>query len=211
MVDIASEALKSKNFQLASEIYERVIREKGPACQLLLDLGTSLALGGRISEAFTAFLKAYRLGKVNTDQIKELVKALVKLTRKMMEETSEQDSQKNILLDTKELLDTEPFFCGICLGTISEPTTIYCGHTFCRKCITKRDIHDCVGCGKNPRLSGTYKPNVMLGEVVLKLFPKLEEITRLKTEANKRFAERQYKDAINRYSDILDICKFSHF
>ena len=113
MVDIASEALKSKNFQLASEIYERVIREKGPACQLLLDLGTSLALGGRISEAFTAFLKAYRLGKVNTDQIKELVKALVKLTRKMMEETSEQDSQKNILLDTKELLDTEPFFCGI--------------------------------------------------------------------------------------------------
>jgi len=41
MVDIATEALKSKNFQLASEIYERVITEKGPACHLLIDLGNS--------------------------------------------------------------------------------------------------------------------------------------------------------------------------
>jgi len=210
MVDIATEALKSKNFQLASEIYERVITEKGPACHLLIDLGNCLALGGRISEAFTAYLKAYRLGRVIPEQIKELVQALVKLTRERMEHTTEQDQVKNILLDTKELLDTEPFFCGICLGTICEPTTIYCGHTFCRKCVSKRDIHDCVCCGKNPRLSGTYKPNVILSDVVHKLFPNLEEITKLKSEANQRFAERQYKDAINRYTEILDISKNDH-
>lgn len=207
MVDIAQEAVLSNNFELASQIYERIIKEKGPACHLLVELGNSLAQSGRISEAFTAFLKAYRLGYVSPDDLKHLVKALIRLTRDRMEASTE-EGQSNLLLDTRELLDNEPFFCGICLGAIVEPTTIYCGHTYCSKCITKKGIHTCISCGDNPQIALTYRPNVLLGEIVTKLFPKFEDIIKLKKDANRHFAERQYKDAIECYTEILDICEY---
>lgn len=205
MVEVAQDAYLSQNFELASEIYESVIKEKGPAAHLLLKLGNCLALCGRLSESFTAFLKAYRLNKsIDSAELIHLVQALVALVRERM-----QASSPKLLLDTKDILDNEPFLCGICLMTVLEPVTIYCGHTFCRKCLEKCDANICMCCGKNPEVTSRFQPNILLTDIMLKLFPKLVESISLKKEANEEFTAHNYERATRLYTKILQSSKYT--
>lgn len=210
MVDIAAEAFRSRNFGLATEIYERIIRDKGPAYHLLIQLGSCLALSGHISEAFTAFIKAYRLcGKNVQESPKELahlIQSLVKLTREIMLTVA--DGRPNLIAHAKEVLAKEPFLCGYCLELILEPTTIYCGHTFCRKCVEKHNVNTCVCCGKNPSVSVGFKPNVLLASAMSKLFPNAKHLARLKNDANAKSVQEKYEDAIELYTRILKVCKY---
>lgn len=201
MVDIAKEAVKSLNFKLATEVYERIIKEKGPAKDIFVELGNCLAQSGRINEAFGAFLKAYRLGTLHPENLNKLVLALVKLTRERMESVTS-GGAKGLIFDNKQVLDTEPFFCGLCLGTTIEPTTILCGHTYCKKCIEKSDPTICVACGQNPKVTD-FRPNILLSEVAAKLYPKREELNRMKAEANRFCAEGELSKALEIYSVIL--------
>lgn len=214
MVDIAQEALNSQNFSLATEIYERVIKEKGPASELFVQLGNCLALSGRISEAFIAFSKAYRLGAVKSEELGRLVQSLVKLTRERMEAVvqnqtstvSHENTMARFLYDAKLLFESEPFFCGLCLGTVMEPTTIYCGHTYCKRCLDKSDHDNCIVCGRNPHVT-ELRINVLISNVEKRLFPQLEELWRLKLRANEQFNNGAFLDAIQLYTEILAISK----
>jgi len=201
MVEIAQEAFRLKNFRLASEIYERVIQEKGPAASLFIALGNCLALDGQISRAFTAFLKAYRLAKIESKDIKTLVHSLVRLMRDRMKQIG--DSGPGLLLNKENVLENEPFVCVVCIGTINQPTTIYCGHTYCSKCVAKQGINVCVKCGSNPQIAVEFRTNVVLMEVMTKLFPHMDEIRRLKSYANEKFIEENYGEAVQCYSQII--------
>jgi len=225
MVDVAEEAIKVSNYSLATEIYETAIRELGPSADSYIKLGNVLCLAGKVSEAFTSFLKAYRLSHVSSDKLTHLVNSLVRLTRDSMmnaanahnggeactmaAQSNNGDNDMDILaLNTKELIESEPFLCGVCLGTVQEPTTIYCGHTFCRKCLDKQDSNVCIVCGQNPRLTDGYRPNVLMSEIVKKLFPKLDQLHQLKSEANTVFSQGRLEEACQRYTTILSLCMY---
>lgn len=203
MVDIAQEAIRSRNFTLATEVYERIIREKGPASDLYIQLGNCLALSGRISESFASFLKAYRLACVKPDQLNKLVNALVKITKERME-TANGGKHNKLLMECKDILDNEPFYCGLCLGTIVEPVTIYCGHTFCRKCVDKSGYDNCVACGAIPHIM-EYKQNVLLADIMKTLFPRMDSLLSLKQQANDKFLSGHYLEAVELYTQILSI------
>ncbi|KAF6031229.1 hypothetical protein EB796_010465 [Bugula neritina] len=113
------------------------------------------------------------------------------------------DSGPGLLLNKENVLENEPFVCVVCIGTINQPTTIYCGHTYCSKCVAKQGINVCVKCGSNPQIAVEFRTNVVLMEVMTKLFPHMDEIRRLKSYANEKFIEENYGEAVQCYSQII--------
>mgnify|MGYP001792654792 CR=1 FL=1 len=207
MVDIAHQAVQSQNFGLATEIYDRILREKGPTAEILFELAKCLAHSGRLSESLTAYLKAFRLGRGKLEVLSPLSKALVKLTRERMEAVNGEDN--SLQLDTKKILDSEPFHCGICRGTVREPTTIFCGHTFCKTCLDKNGHNVCVACGDIPS-DTEYKHNILLMTVTKLLFPNQEEFIQQKSAANNAVREGNFSQAASLYSAMLETRKFNY-
>ncbi|XP_075769455.1 uncharacterized protein LOC142823061 [Pelodiscus sinensis] len=64
--------------------------------------------------------------------------------------------------------------CSVCLGYLTEPVTIACGHNFCRACLTQyceeREAGGltCPQC-RAPFQKGKFKPNTQLNNIVQKL------------------------------------------
>nr|XP_006113138.3 E3 ubiquitin-protein ligase TRIM41-like isoform X1 [Pelodiscus sinensis]XP_025035502.1 E3 ubiquitin-protein ligase TRIM41-like isoform X1 [Pelodiscus sinensis]XP_025035505.1 E3 ubiquitin-protein ligase TRIM41-like isoform X1 [Pelodiscus sinensis] len=65
--------------------------------------------------------------------------------------------------------------CPICLGYLTEPVTVACGHNFCRACLTRHCEQQgaktppaCPQC-RAPFQKGQFNPNTQLSNIVLKL------------------------------------------
>ncbi|KAH9513489.1 LON peptidase N-terminal domain and RING finger protein 3 [Bulinus truncatus] len=201
MVDLAKEAFSTNNFGLAVDIYERTIRENGPTSELFLGLADSLARGGNFSKAFQTYRFAYRYGKVTPEKLKHLVAGLI--------ETVKQDSN-NVISQTRK--KAWLFTCGICFGLLCDPVTIPCGHTFCRSCIERDKSKSCELCGIiHYRLKQrNLNSNVVITNLIDKWFPNECKATRLKKEGNDFFFNKDYSNAIQIYSNAIDISPNDH-
>jgi len=71
----------------------------------------------------------------------------------------------------------EWFSCGICLELLVEPTTILCGHNFCRLCLAEMFLssgrNDCPMCRET--WSGVPKVNTALRDMIMGSFPEESE------------------------------------
>jgi len=202
MVDLAKEAFRTNNFDLAADIFERTIRENGPNSDLFLGLADSLSRGGQFSKAFHAYTNAYRYGKVTPEKLKHLVFGLI--------QTVKQDISNNGGI--YEVKQNWMFSCGLCRGLFADPLTLPCGHSFCRKCLEKDQKKSCELCGvvhyrlKLRNLSG----NVVLSNLIEKLFPSQASAVALKRKGNEFFANGDFKNAIGVYSKAIEIAPSDH-
>lgn len=189
MVDLAKEAFSTNNFDLAVEIYERIIKERGPNVELYLGLGDSYASSGHLQKAFQAYANAYRLGIVTADHLNHLVTALIHAMRKDLQE-------ENARAKTEDFLA-----CEICKALWTDPVTLPCGHTFCRKCLEKTQCTTCKKCNAVITTKcWILRTNVLLNSAIEKWFPKEIEAARLKAEGNHYFEAGHFKEAILKYS-----------
>ena len=196
MVDLARQAFSTKHFDLAAEIYERHLRDFGPNLDTYLGLADSYAKSGRIQLSIQTYMKAYRIGNIIPDQLHHLVDALVDIM-------SEKEAIKQ---EVKKDGDKEDIFaCGICKAMWNDPTTVSCGHTFCRPCLEKTEPKSCNKCRKVIRSTkvGNVRTNVILHQTIEKWFGNELQAIKLKTEGNKLFQCRKYKEAIMMYSKAL--------
>lgn len=204
MVDVAQDTYPPEHFVLARETHERKLDAKDPSQTELEHCQTV----NRLSRALEPSLNADPRTS-NSNEPSTLVQLLVALTRDRMQ-VSHTKGKSKLMLDMKNILDNEPFLCGLCLLTTLEPTTIYCGHTFCRKCVDKCCLDTCIVCGTNPEVPAGFQPNVLLANSMLRLFPQLEELMKLKKQANALFAQQNYKEAVQLYTTIIELCKCYH-
>jgi len=205
MVDLAKEAFSTNNFSLAAEIYDRAIRENGPTLELFLGLADSFARDGQFSKAFMAYTKAYRYGQVTPVKLKHLVLGLIN--------TVKQDIFNSGSLDSNQTKQQRLMFtCGVCKGLLSDPVTIPCGHTFCRKCIDKNVSKTCELCNTTHyklKLKN-IKANVVLVNLVEKLFPNKVSAASLKKQGNEFIAKGDYLKAIEVYNEAIKLEKTDH-
>ena len=196
MVDLARQAFSTNNFDLAAEIYERHLREVGPKLETYLGLADSLAKSGKIQLSVQAYIKAYRLGSINPDQLYHLVDALVDI---MTEKEARRKERKDGDRD-------EMFACDICKAMWNDPVTESCGHTFCRPCLEKSQLKSCTKCKKVFRTVkvGNLKTNVLLHHIIEKWFTDELKAVKLKSEGNKLFQSRKYEEAIKIYTKALN-------
>jgi len=202
MVDLAKQAFSTNNFCLAAEIYERTIRENGPNAELFLGLADSLARVGQFSKAFNAYTNAYRYGQVTPGKLKHLVIGLI--------QTVKQDLVSSGVHEEKQ--QSCMFTCGVCRGLLADPVTLPCGHTFCRNCLEKDKSKPCEICNTvHYRLKlKNIKTNVVLANLVQKLFPNQCNASVLKKEGNEHFAKRDYINAIESYTKAICIVPSDH-
>ncbi len=202
MVDLARQAFSTKNFDLAADIYSRHLTDFGPSVEVYLGLADSLAKAGKITPAIQNYIKAYRLsGNIDAKKLRHLVDALIEA----MAEQAATSATKNEDGGDKE----DIFSCDICKALWNDPVTLGCGHTFCRCCLEKTEPKMCK-CKKAFKGS-TLRTNVLLKGIVDKWFKDELKAVKLRSEGNKLFQTRNYKEAIHVYSQALDLSEFKSF
>eukprot|EP00471_Norrisiella_sphaerica_P001857 CAMPEP_0184478478 /NCGR_PEP_ID=MMETSP0113_2-20130426/495_1 /TAXON_ID=91329 /ORGANISM="Norrisiella sphaerica, Strain BC52" /LENGTH=341 /DNA_ID=CAMNT_0026856287 /DNA_START=172 /DNA_END=1197 /DNA_ORIENTATION=+ len=91
----------------------------------------------------------------------------------------------------KGMVDLEMLTCSLCLGLVTEPITVPCGHTFCRVCLylaMQRSKKKCPNCRAVCHVDpSTHSVNVMLSNIAQKSFPELyaERLKEMKKETEK--------------------------
>ncbi|KGL79806.1 LON peptidase N-terminal domain and RING finger protein 1, partial [Tinamus guttatus] len=75
-----------------------------------------------------------------------------------------------------DLLSLSDLECSLCIRLFFEPVTTPCGHTFCKECLERCLDHrpNCPLCKQSLReylRAGSYKPTVLLQEIMLAAFP----------------------------------------
>ena len=201
MVDLAKEAYLQNNYSLAAEIYQRNITDCGGERELYINWGNSLAHSLQFRKAFEAYRTAFRLENGHHGELDELVKALINMVKLRVDITAKPEND-----------DVDMFSCDICKAILTDPVTISCGHSFCRKCLEKDRSNECKQCGKVPknlkfRQKG-IKTNVLLQKLIEEWFPKEIKVVLLKDDGNKHFLHSRFNECIEAYSEALKYGKF---
>ncbi|XP_077984648.1 LON peptidase N-terminal domain and RING finger protein 3-like [Glandiceps talaboti] len=201
-MDVAREAFISQNFDVAAQIYSRLLREHGPNMDFYLAKGDSEARAGNLDEAFNSYAAAFELGNVSSDRLTHLVTGFVEIISK----------KEGLSAGTYQKESLDMFSCLICHSLLYEPVTLPCGHTFCKLCLQKLQTRTCKKC--NVHHAGlvitTLKLNVELSNLLEKYFANESKACKTKAIGNQLFSEEKYLEAVEKYSEALTLVPRDH-
>ncbi|XP_029113142.1 LON peptidase N-terminal domain and RING finger protein 3-like isoform X2 [Scleropages formosus] len=222
MLELAAQAFRARNFELAAEIYECQLQSPGDAgarAELALRRADALACAGRLADAFDAYRAAARPEGLRPERLEKLLECLADSVRR------------------KEGLPargraSDPFACAACLGFLCEPVTLPCGHCVCRKCLEReRRPVRCRGCRRGCSSSRgcrescascadrcgsavpdahRYRVNVVLSHLLSKWFPSQTRAVQLRLEGNALFADKQPDAALRKYDEAIRLAPRDH-
>ncbi|XP_037069975.1 LON peptidase N-terminal domain and RING finger protein 3-like [Pollicipes pollicipes] len=105
-----------------------------------------------------------------------------------------------------------PFSCPICDFVLSEPVTLLCGHTYCKKCLVKWKPNACRLCKRKLYACefNSSKANVLISNLIKRWWqPELSaEVTRSK--GNQSVKVEDYGSALQYYTDALELAPHDH-
>ncbi|XP_007883556.2 LON peptidase N-terminal domain and RING finger protein 2 [Callorhinchus milii] len=163
MLELAEEAFRARNYELAADIYECQLQERGPERRLYLGKARSLARSARLNEAFETYQKASELGRLLPENLQELLEAIAAsirskdLDRQRRKKPERQPQTAGRVGgshtprssdEEEEEAESDVFSCRLCLVLLYEPITVPCGHTFCKSCLEKQAAAECKLCGR---------------------------------------------------------------
>ncbi|XP_015596385.1 LON peptidase N-terminal domain and RING finger protein 3 [Cephus cinctus] len=181
MCEMAKEAFASRNYRLAVEIYERCMKQQPPSFEIFFGYGDSLARCGRLREALDVYAQCFAIIAVPPERLRHLATALLEdiggtsLPRRRTEAS---------------------FVCPYCEGTLYQPVTANCGHTYCRNCLESSKC--CRACGLKFGPSG--ETNVLVQRLVEKWWPREAEASRARHEGDLFMREGHVGQALERYN-----------
>ncbi|KAG8448274.1 hypothetical protein GDO86_015388 [Hymenochirus boettgeri] len=203
MLEFAAQAFQAQNFQLASEIYERQVKEQkatGVAADwgLLLRRAHCLALTGKLSDACDLYRRAAVQKKVNADDLETLVSCLADHIR----------TREGLSDPDRPLSQLGALSCGECRGFLWEPVTLLCGHTMCKRCL-EGGRGRCTECGSGSS-ERPLRVNVVLSNILSKWFPRLVRTGRLKQEGNALYRDGKWQEALDTYNQAISLALHDH-
>lgn len=215
MLEVAEEATRAGDFSFAAEIYSSQLADlQQPDRGLCLRKADSLVRAGRISEALDSYCSAASLGKLRPEELPLLVESIARGLREKEpglrsaaggeeDEDAECGSVENHRLDL--------FSCGLCRCLLHEPSTVECGHTFCRRCLEPDTVTDCVHCkralGRKNGLPNGRRLDVVLGGLLDKLFPTESRARRLWIDGEVLRQSRNLTGALQKYDGAVELGK----
>lgn len=218
MLEVAEEANRAGDFNLAVEIYGSMLSDlQQPDRGLCLRKADSLTRAGRISEALDSFCTAASLGKLRPEELPVLVETIARTLREKELGLSNASGTRSGGADgvpdgdgdgaVDEALDL--FSCGLCRRLLHEPTTVECGHTFCRSCVEA--VEECAHCQQ--RLSGKdavpngHRLDVVLSGLLAKLFAAESQARKLWAEGELLWKNQSPAQALEKYNAAVDLGK----
>ncbi|KAA0722282.1 RING finger protein 2 Neuroblastoma apoptosis-related protease [Triplophysa tibetana] len=150
MLGVADEACSAGDFELAVEIYSSLLAELQHTDRgLCLRKADALTRGGRVSEALDSYRIAANIQPLRPDELQVLVDVM-SLTIRVKEQSDLKNSNLGNGCFESDELDEEKnlnlFSCRLCKCLLSEPTTLVCGHTFCKRCLEEDVVKECKSC-----------------------------------------------------------------
>ena len=174
---------------LTSEMFEKILKEKGPNQDIYLSYATLLAEKGQVVESLELLYHTYKLYTMSSDKLYQVISKLVDYLRMHWKEHGSPPT-RNV------------FSCPLCLGVLYEPLTLVCGHTYCRRCLVKEQLRTCRVCQFKLKDKGitNVKPNVLVATLVNRYWHKEVDGAKLRTEGNKYFQNHQLEKALDAYT-----------
>ncbi|XP_071962427.1 LON peptidase N-terminal domain and RING finger protein 1-like [Antedon mediterranea] len=199
-LQLAREAVDNSNYDLANEIYDRLLKESKPSISILVGKGECCAKAGRLSEALDAYAQACRLGEVRPEELESLVDSLVdKLCTK--------DGSSSVVVQEHLHEPLDMFTCIFCYGIIYEPATLSCGHAFCRVCFEQDSTKRCKLCNERQE---QVKSDVLLSGQFKKYFADTYKAAKLRTEGFLMYNEGKYAEAMTLYTEAAEFAPSDH-
>lgn len=221
MLEVAEEACRAGDFSLAVEIYSSQLADlQQPDRGLCLRKADSLARAGRISEALDSYCSAANLGTLRPEELSLLVEIIARTLRekelgmpasahgKGGGSNGEDGSENDEDLGDAEALDL--FSCRLCKCLLHEPTTVECGHTFCKRCVEDgATVESCVQCkcelSKKDGLPNGRRLNVVLSGLLDKLFATESKARRSWIEGEVLWKKQELAEALEKYNAAVDL------
>ncbi|XP_048192126.1 LON peptidase N-terminal domain and RING finger protein 3 isoform X2 [Perognathus longimembris pacificus] len=218
-IDCDAELLQRRQVELAPRT------STSPECKVLLTEAHALASRGCLREAFELYKQLSQKQQLVAEQLKQLVLCLA---QKIAQEEAHQSSASTCLVATTEVW--EGFKCRKCHGFLSDPVSLWCGHTFCKMCLEQECANErsCVLCGV--KLSALMAPsgrvrghrrapkpgplplrvNVVLRGLLMKFFPGPVRASQLREEGNRLYREQQVEAALLKYNEAVSLDPDDH-
>ncbi|XP_076603647.1 LON peptidase N-terminal domain and RING finger protein 2 [Chaetodon auriga] len=220
MLEVAEEASRAGDFDLAVEIYSSQLADlQQPDRGLCLRKADSLARAGRISEALDSYCTAASLGKLRPEELPLLVETIARTLREKelgisgtlnghgKSSSGEDGIESDGECGEDEALDL--FSCGLCRCLLHEPTTVECGHTFCKRCLEDDSVKDCIHCrqklNKKDGLPNGRRLNVVLSGLLDKLFATESKARKFWMEGEVLWKNQSLSDALEKYNAAVDL------
>ncbi|XP_067842336.1 LON peptidase N-terminal domain and RING finger protein 2 [Heptranchias perlo] len=233
MLELADEAFRAKNYELAADIYECQLLELGPERLLYLRKADALSRCDRFNEAFEAYQKAADLDRLRPENLQNLLDCIADNIRSkevLLSSRPQARCQTRASAsgpgtpahgdgdgDDEEEAASDPLTCRMCRALLFEPISLPCGHTFCRRCVEKETVTECrlcklpitvrpgVGAGGAASSDPNFRLNVVLCNLLEKWFPSEIRAQRLQVEADKLVKSRDYSAALQLYDQALSL------
>ncbi|KAG7463621.1 hypothetical protein MATL_G00178560 [Megalops atlanticus] len=236
MLEVAEEACRAGDFDLAAEIYGSQLADLSqPDRGLCLRRADALVRSGRIAEALDSYCTAAKLNWLRPEELGLLVENIARslrekelgvLTRDVCPQKSEPfkssenkptgklsgDGGRECGGDALEDEQAQDLFsCRLCKSLLAEPTTLQCGHTFCKRCLEKDGVHECIKCKyKLNKKNGQIHPmgfrvNVILSSLLDKWFDTESKARRLWLDGESMWKKQEFTDALEKYDKALEL------
>ncbi|KAK2840128.1 hypothetical protein Q5P01_013868 [Channa striata] len=215
MLEVAEEANRAGDFNLAVEIYSSQLADlQQPDRGLCLRKADSLSRAGRISEALDSYCTAASLGKLRPEELPVMVETIARTIREKEpaipgtlkgnahSSSGDDGADGHEECELGEALDL--FSCRLCKCLLHEPTTVECGHTFCKRCADDETVAECVHCkqklNRKDGLPSGRRINVVLSGLLDKLFATESKARKLWIEGEGLWKKRSLTDALEKYN-----------
>ncbi|XP_078142131.1 LON peptidase N-terminal domain and RING finger protein 2 [Centroberyx gerrardi] len=224
MLEVAEEANRAGDFNLAVEIYSSQLADlQQPDRGLCLRKADSLARAGRISEALDSYCTSASLGKLRPDELRLLVETIARTLREKelniagtnghVKNGTHSNGEDGFDTDGETVEDEalDLFSCLLCRCLLHEPTTLECGHTFCKRCMEDDSVKDCRHCKhKLNKKDGQVLPiglrlNVVLSGLLDKWFATESKARKHWIEGEVLWKKQNHKDALEKYNMAVEL------
>ncbi|XP_041114782.1 LON peptidase N-terminal domain and RING finger protein 2 isoform X3 [Polyodon spathula] len=246
MLEVAREAFRAGDYSLAAEIYGSQLADlQHPDRGLCLRKGDALARAGRIREALDLYCTAANLSRLRPEELQLLVESIADSLREKelklssLERKTTYGNQNNgksgetsdyatkskcsgngdiekfgDMDESEESLDL--FACGLCKSLLSDPTTLQCGHTFCKRCLENERVTECETCKyklnkKNGQLYPIgFRVNVVLGNLLDKWYETESKARKLYLEGESLYKKQEFGAALEMYNTAIQLAPFDY-
>ncbi|CAB1347144.1 unnamed protein product [Coregonus sp. 'balchen'] len=215
MLEVAEEANRAGDYDLAAEIYSaQLVDLQHPDRGICLRKADALSQAGRIAEALDSYCTAANIGKLRPDELQLLVVNIARTLREKQLNIHGKATSCHKSGNGDDGFEDEPldlFSCRLCRCLLSEPTTLECGHTFCKHCLEKETVKNCIQCKhKLNRKDVQILPiglrvNVILSSLLDKWFDSESKARRHWIEGEVSQKKHNYTDALEKYNKAVEL------
>lgn len=219
MLGVADEACRAGDFDLAVEIYSSQLAELQHTDRgLCLRKADALARGGRIAEALDSYRIAANIQTLRPDELQVLVDVIA-LTIRVKEQSQKLLKNSNLgngCFESDELQEEQNlnlFSCRLCKCLLTEPATLVCGHTFCKRCLEEDAVKECKSCCVKTNTSlrrfnvEGLRVNVILSGLIDKWFHSESQARRCWLEGESLWKEDDLSSSIQKFNKAYEIGK----